>query len=60
METFLSDGVCILPRLADGESDHLLRLCGIKLRLRALSRHYHANLGREVARIFSVSNIDKR
>ena len=27
----LSYGVCILPRLADGEPDHLLRLGGIKL-----------------------------
>lgn len=57
-KTVLNDGFCILRGLAEGKLDHFLGLVGIELRLWVLSRHYMANLHREIIRILSVPNIN--
>lgn len=54
------DGCCILVRLPHSLTDHILSLLGAQPTLDGLARQNHANLSREVARMFSIADIDHR
>ena len=55
MESFVLDGIRVLPRITDGKFYHRLRLVRFKCGLRGLSRQNIANFSRKIHRVLAIS-----
>ena len=58
LDTIVTDGSCVAPRLADSKFNHLSCLIGIELGSRRLSGKHFTDFGRKVTRILPASDID--